>query len=137
MLHPVTVSPVAGGWMVEAEALAAPLMFLSGGRAEDAAWRVARALAENGKWAEITIKTRDGFRMSRFLCPPEEVVGWGGMKTATHFRGDMTDRVRASSPRTPLFQDPMAEWPQRRGGPRYGGQQPGGDASVMERRTPS
>ena len=72
MKHSVNVSPVEGGWMVQADGLEGPLMFRSGGRAEDAAWRIARALADNGAWAEIRITVRDGHRMSRFLCPPTD-----------------------------------------------------------------
>lgn len=56
--------------MVEGDVVEGPLMFRSGARAEDAAWRIARALADNGAWAEIRVTTRDGHRMSRFLCPP-------------------------------------------------------------------
>ena len=77
MLHSVTVSPAQGGWMVQTDALKGPLMFRSGGRAEDTAWRIARALADNGAWAEITVTTRDGHRVSRFLCPPDEALGTG------------------------------------------------------------
>ncbi|MFA5600592.1 MAG: hypothetical protein WDA06_08355 [Phenylobacterium sp.] len=71
MLYSVLVSPAAGGWMVESDVLEGPLMFRSGGGAEDSAWRIARALADNGAWVEIRVTVRDGHRMSRFLCPPE------------------------------------------------------------------
>lgn len=72
MLHPISIEPAEGGWIVCADALKAPLVFKSSARAEDAAWRLGRALARRGGWAEITLKSRDGFRTSRFLCPPAE-----------------------------------------------------------------
>lgn len=50
MLYSVLVSAAAGGWMVESDVLEGALMFRSGGRAEDSAWRIARALADNGAW---------------------------------------------------------------------------------------
>lgn len=74
VLHPISIEPAEGGWMVSADALKAPLVFKSSGRAEDAAWRLGRALARRGRWAEITVKSRDGFRVSRFLCPPVEAA---------------------------------------------------------------
>jgi hypothetical protein len=73
VLHPITVEPAEGGWMVSSKALKAPLVFKSSMRAEDAAWRLGRALTGRGAWAEITLKSRDGFRTSRFLCPPADV----------------------------------------------------------------
>lgn len=60
--------------MVEAGFLRGPLMFRSGGRAEDAAVRIASALAQNGTWAEIAVTARDGRRVTRFVCPPDSPV---------------------------------------------------------------
>ena len=71
----ISVQPAGEGWMVQAQSLAGPLVFRSASRAEDAAWRIARALADNGAWAQIEVAARDGLRLSRFLCPPGEAVG--------------------------------------------------------------
>jgi hypothetical protein len=75
VLYSITVSAVEGGWMMQADVLNGPLMFRSERGAEDAAWRIATALAKNGSWAEIAVTTRDRHRVSRFLCPPDEVLG--------------------------------------------------------------
>ena len=77
MLYPIAVEPADGGWMVRAEVLKAPLAFKSAVFAEDAAWRLGRALAREGRWAEIELKSSDGFKVSRFLCPPEGATGAG------------------------------------------------------------
>lgn len=77
MLKLISVRPADDGWMLDAGFLEGPLMFCSGGRAEDAALRIATALAENGAWAEIAVTTRDGQRVSRFVCPPDnDVRSW-------------------------------------------------------------
>lgn len=49
-------------------------MFRTGGRAEDAAVRIASALAQNGTWTEIAVTARDGQRVTRFVCPPDNPV---------------------------------------------------------------
>jgi len=73
VLHPISVIPTQAGWMVQSEQLAAPLVFRSGAMAEDAAWRIARALTDKGAWAEIKVTSPDYVRLSRFLCPPPSV----------------------------------------------------------------
>ena len=45
----------------------------SGAMAEDAGWRIARALTDKGAWAEIKVTSPDYVRLSRFLCPPASV----------------------------------------------------------------
>lgn len=84
--------------MVQTEALAAPLVFFSGGHAEDTARRIAQALTGNGHWVEIAIKTKDGFGKSRLLCPPDEVMAIQEMVQQGHQPG-ATVRGQMAGPR--------------------------------------
>ncbi len=54
----ITVRPVVGGWSVESAILSAPLMFLSGGRAEAMARKLAARLAELGHEVRVFIHDR-------------------------------------------------------------------------------
>ena len=69
-MHVISVAPTEGGWMVEADMLAAPLLFQSGGRAEDAAKRLGEALAKAGRWGEVRVHLKGGELLGRFICPP-------------------------------------------------------------------
>ena len=55
--HLITVDAVQGGWRVALDDLT-PLMFLSGGRAEEQARRLAGALNGIGSDARVTIRDR-------------------------------------------------------------------------------
>jgi hypothetical protein len=66
----ISVAPVEGGWKVESQALAAPLFFYSGGRAEAAAKRLGEAFAKAGEWSEIQVQVAGGQLVGRFVCPP-------------------------------------------------------------------
>jgi len=70
MVHTVSVIPVSGGWAVSARAIAAPMVFFSGAKAEAAARRLAETLAHRGETAEIRIFLRDGSMAGRFVCAP-------------------------------------------------------------------
>jgi len=70
MVHTVSVIPVSGGWAVNALAIAAPMVFFSGAKAEAAARRLAETLAHRGETAEIRIFLRDGSLAGRFVCAP-------------------------------------------------------------------
>ena len=55
-----TVNPVTGGWTVRQLPDGEPLMFLSGGRAEAAAVRLATSWWQTGAPAQILIHDRQG-----------------------------------------------------------------------------
>ena len=55
----VIVSPAQGGWMLHSEPHS-PLVFLSGGRAEAGAHRLARSLARAGSDALVLVQDRCG-----------------------------------------------------------------------------
>jgi hypothetical protein len=101
-MHVVSVAPADGGWMVDADVLAAPLVFASGGRAEDAAKRLGEGLARAGKWAEIRVHVANGDLLGRFICPPthgrgERKVPLGAARAAVrraqHLRVGRAPRV--------------------------------------------
>ncbi len=56
----VTVTPAAGGWTVRQLPDGEPMMFLSGGRAEAAAVRLAASWWSTGEPAQILIHDRQG-----------------------------------------------------------------------------
>jgi hypothetical protein len=62
----ISVLPIEAGWMVRHEPGGEHLVFLSGGRAEAAARRVAEAASVAGTPAELQIHTRDGDAVYRF-----------------------------------------------------------------------
>ena len=56
----VRVTPIPGGWSVTASFNESPLVFKSGGRAEQAGRRLALAAAKSGQTVQLQIETRDG-----------------------------------------------------------------------------
>jgi hypothetical protein len=56
----ITVRAVQGGWAVESALVCAPLMFLSGGRAEREAHRLAQAMARLGRDVEVAVHDKLG-----------------------------------------------------------------------------
>ncbi|MFL5294942.1 MAG: hypothetical protein ACJ798_01040 [Phenylobacterium sp.] len=54
----VFVRPTGGGWQVESEFAGAPLMFLSGAKAETAAHDLARRLMGGGASARVVVEDR-------------------------------------------------------------------------------
>jgi hypothetical protein len=70
MVHIVSVIPVSGGWAVTTRSLAGAMVFLSGGKAEAAARRLAETIARRGETVEIRIYLRDGSLAGRFVCAP-------------------------------------------------------------------
>lgn len=69
-MHTIRVSPADAWWAVESDGFDNPMIFRSGGRAEDAARRLALALARTGQVVKLEVKARDGATAGRFLCPP-------------------------------------------------------------------
>lgn len=67
MIPFVTVRPLSTGWQVDASGQE-PLVFSSGGQAERAAKRLARALAGKAGAAAVRIYLRDGELAGRFVC---------------------------------------------------------------------
>jgi hypothetical protein len=65
----ISVTPVGDGWAVTTDAFDSDMMFLSGAKAEAAARRLARTLAQNGQNAEIRIFLRGGALAGRFAVP--------------------------------------------------------------------
>lgn len=70
----VRVAPAADGWEVSCDAIDNSMMFRSGAKAEDAARRLAQALADAGEFVEIDVVLRDGRRGARFVCAPTEIA---------------------------------------------------------------
>lgn len=56
----ISVSPAGEGWAIHSDALAADLVFPSGGQAENAARALAHRKAEEGRAAEVRIYLRGG-----------------------------------------------------------------------------
>lgn len=54
----ISVRPVDGGWSVEGGFFEAPLMFLSGGRAEEKARSLAQLLARQGQDVRVVVHDR-------------------------------------------------------------------------------
>jgi len=67
----VKVAPVLEGWAVTCDAVENQMLFRSGAKAEDAARRLAQAMAEAGEFVEIEVRLRDGDRAARFVCAPQ------------------------------------------------------------------
>jgi len=70
MVEEIHVTPAENGWKVTHGGALEPLVFFSGARAEDAARRLAEAMAEAGRAAEIKIILRDGSLAGRFISHP-------------------------------------------------------------------
>jgi Uncharacterized protein conserved in bacteria (DUF2188) len=70
MAFSVHVAPADDGWVVDSSALAAPMLFQSGGEAEAAARQLAEQLARSGEVAELVIVLRDGSIAGRIPYPP-------------------------------------------------------------------
>ncbi len=71
MIRSISVTPVGAGWTVRSEPFANEMLFLSGAKAESAARRMGRTIAEGGDTADIRIFLRDGSLAARFVCPPQ------------------------------------------------------------------
>ncbi len=69
MIRLISVTPVGEGWTVRSEPFDNEMMFLSGAKAESAARRMGRTIAQSGATAEIRIFLRDGALAARFVCP--------------------------------------------------------------------
>jgi hypothetical protein len=71
MMRLISVNPVSAGWTVRSEPFANDMLFLSGAKAESAARRMARTIADGGDTADMRIFLRDGSLAARFVCPPQ------------------------------------------------------------------
>lgn len=71
MIRLISVIPVGEGWTVKSEPFDNEMMFFSGAKAESAARRLGRTIAEGGETAEIRIFLRDGALAARFVCPAQ------------------------------------------------------------------
>lgn len=54
----VSVMPTAGGWSVQSDLMGAPLMFLSGAKAEERARALAERIAATGRDAKVLVHDR-------------------------------------------------------------------------------
>jgi len=63
----ITVEPLADGWSVRRPNAEWPEVFSSGAKAEEAAMRVAAALAAAGRSSEVHVYLRDGALGGRFV----------------------------------------------------------------------
>ena len=68
-MQTVSVSPAANGWAVRSEAIENDLLFRHGSKAEEAAKRIALAMAEAGHTTELSILLRDGSTATRLVLP--------------------------------------------------------------------
>lgn len=66
-MQTVSVVPAENGWAVQSDAIDNAMLFRSGAKAEAAARRLARALAQRGVPVEILIHLRNGEKAGRFL----------------------------------------------------------------------
>jgi acetylornithine/succinyldiaminopimelate/putrescine aminotransferase len=69
MTNVITVEPCANGWAVLQDGVANAQIFSSGAKAEEAALRLARRLADAGRSSEVLVYLRDGAVGGRFACP--------------------------------------------------------------------
>ncbi|WP_309091003.1 hypothetical protein [Phenylobacterium sp.] len=69
-MHTIRVSPADAWWAVRTDVFDNEMIFRSGGRAEEAARRLAMSLARAGHVVKLEVKARDGTTAGRFLCPP-------------------------------------------------------------------
>lgn len=60
MTRTISVTPVGDGWTIRSDTFDGDMMFLSGAKAEAAARRLARTLADGGEKVEVRIFLRDG-----------------------------------------------------------------------------
>jgi hypothetical protein len=60
MTHVISVTPTSAGWTVHGDGMAEEMVFTSGGRAEQAARRLAADLVQSGQIVELRIYLRDG-----------------------------------------------------------------------------
>lgn len=77
MIDPVmiTVRAVQGGWTVESVLLGAPLMFLSGGRAERQAQRLAEAAIRLGRDVRVAVHDKVDALIALIDLPATEPAG--------------------------------------------------------------
>jgi acetylornithine/succinyldiaminopimelate/putrescine aminotransferase len=75
MLNVIYVEPMADGWAVRQDEVVNPQVFSSGAKAEEAALRLARRLADAGQASEVQVYLRDGVLGGRFACPALEREG--------------------------------------------------------------
>jgi hypothetical protein len=66
----ISLEPLGEGWTVRVDSFANDMVFLSGSKAEDAAMRLGRRLAEAGRSAEVRILIRGGVLAARFVFTP-------------------------------------------------------------------
>jgi hypothetical protein len=77
-LNTVRVRPVPGGWSVDSQTLDQALVFLSGGKAEKAAIRLAEAIASNSGVAHVLVQDQRGLVIgSKFVSArhPQRIQG--------------------------------------------------------------
>lgn len=66
----ITVKPFLHAWAVDCSGVENPMVYATGGGAEQAARRLGERLAAAGEWVEIRVVLRDGTNGGRFVCPP-------------------------------------------------------------------
>jgi hypothetical protein len=60
MTYVISVTPTSAGWTVSGDGVTEEMVFTTGGRAEQAARRLAEGLARSGQMVELRIYLRDG-----------------------------------------------------------------------------
>jgi hypothetical protein len=68
----IVVAPVGGGWCMSCTC-EEPLMFLSGGRAEAEARRLAQCLARLGLWCDVEVHDRRDRLVGRTVYRPQVI----------------------------------------------------------------
>jgi hypothetical protein len=83
----ITVRAVQGGWTVESVLLGAPLMFLSGGRAERQAQRLAEAAIRLGRDVRVAVHDKvDALIAMIDLSAAEATAADASIETPSHKR---------------------------------------------------
>jgi hypothetical protein len=67
--HVISVAPTSAGWTVSGHGVEEQMVFPTGGRAEQAARRLAEDLARSGRMVELRIYLRDGSLAGRMVLP--------------------------------------------------------------------
>ena len=77
MTRTISVTPIGDGWTIRSDTFDGDMMFLSGAKAEAAARRLARTLADGGEMVEVRIFLRDGALGGRWVGGRDSVPAAG------------------------------------------------------------
>jgi hypothetical protein len=98
----IDVRAAPGGWAVWSSVLAAPLVFLSGGKAERQAHCLGKAIALAGRWVEIAVYDRQHCLIAALQLEPAAPRGGVASRAPSPSNDDCAAAFRSSlaAPRT-------------------------------------